>query len=325
MDRPRQAIIRDLTRAATSLRIDWDVRPAFDFIFSLYPDAGSTDEMPPPIARGWPRAARRSSGGPAVIDGALEADLAIHAGVLLLDHPDARSSADVVEVIAAVEAAATWPGACSPSSPADEIGNLIQRAIDGESDALPGLAECLPEWIHKGRLGLLGRPVRVAGPDPGRPSSLAAAVRGDRVARNGDPRARLRRPRARSRATRRRRSRRGNHRRRALPARAGHLPRGPRPSYFSRPYNFLMSVRDMAVFRLPGRGQRPRTRPNDLTPPLSVVRLHRALGDETRLRILKLLSIARPVPDGDRPGCSTCRSRRSSTIWSSSVPRAWSR
>ena len=29
---------------------------------------------------------------------------------------------------------------------------------------------------------------------------------------------------------------------------------------------------------------------DELTPPLSVVRLHRALGDETRLRILKLLA-----------------------------------
>ena len=34
----------------------------------------------------------------------------------------------------------------------------------------------------------------------------------------------------------------------------------------------------------------PSARPTPLTPPLSLVRLHRALGDETRLRILKLLA-----------------------------------
>src|SRR5206468_6963695 len=61
------------------------------------------------------------------------------------------------------------------------------------------------------------------------------------------------------------------------------------PSYFSRPYNFLMSSREWRFFGYPVADSA--LDPSDeLTPPLSVVRLHRALGDETRLRILKLLA-----------------------------------
>ena len=72
------------------------------------------------------------------------------------------------------------------------------------------------------------------------------------------------------------------------------------PSYFSRPYNFLMSGRDWRFFGYPVADSA--LDPSDaLTPPLSVVRLHRALGDETRLRILKLLAGAGPLPDRDRP------------------------
>src|SRR5205085_5681441 len=61
------------------------------------------------------------------------------------------------------------------------------------------------------------------------------------------------------------------------------------PSYFSRPYNFLMSARDWRFFGYPVADSA--LGPADsLTPPLALVRLHRALGDETRLRILKLLA-----------------------------------
>ena len=32
--------VRDMTRGATAFRIEWDVRPAFDFLFSLSGEAG---------------------------------------------------------------------------------------------------------------------------------------------------------------------------------------------------------------------------------------------------------------------------------------------
>ena len=43
--RPRP-VVRDLSRGPASFRIDWDVRPAFDFVFSLWDDAGETDDLP---------------------------------------------------------------------------------------------------------------------------------------------------------------------------------------------------------------------------------------------------------------------------------------
>jgi len=61
------------------------------------------------------------------------------------------------------------------------------------------------------------------------------------------------------------------------------------PSYFSRPYNFLMNAADWRLFGYPVSDDALEA--NDpLSAPQSVVRLHRALGDETRLRILKLLA-----------------------------------
>ena len=61
------------------------------------------------------------------------------------------------------------------------------------------------------------------------------------------------------------------------------------PSYFSRPYNFLMSASDFRLFGYPVSDEALEA-VDPLAAPQSVVRLHRALGDETRLQILKLLA-----------------------------------
>ena len=61
------------------------------------------------------------------------------------------------------------------------------------------------------------------------------------------------------------------------------------PSYFTRPYNFLFSGPDWRFFGYPI-ADAALDGVDPLAPPLALVRLHRALGDETRLRILKLLA-----------------------------------
>lgn len=61
------------------------------------------------------------------------------------------------------------------------------------------------------------------------------------------------------------------------------------PSYFSRPYNFLLAGPDWRFFGYPVSDDALEA-DDRLAPPPAVVRLHRALGDETRLRILKLLA-----------------------------------
>ena len=60
------------------------------------------------------------------------------------------------------------------------------------------------------------------------------------------------------------------------------------PSYLARPYNFTFAGGDWRIFVYPVADAA--LEPNDpLAPPVGVLRLHRALGDETRLRILRLL------------------------------------
>jgi DNA-binding transcriptional ArsR family regulator len=60
------------------------------------------------------------------------------------------------------------------------------------------------------------------------------------------------------------------------------------PSYLVRPYNFTFSGPDWRLFIYPVADSA--LEPHDpLAPPAGVLRLHRALGDDTRLRILRLL------------------------------------
>ena len=62
------------------------------------------------------------------------------------------------------------------------------------------------------------------------------------------------------------------------------------PSLFSRPYNYLLGGNGWRLFGYPILDAAL----DDADPtaaPLAVVRLHRALGDDTRLRILRLLSL----------------------------------
>jgi DNA-binding transcriptional ArsR family regulator len=60
------------------------------------------------------------------------------------------------------------------------------------------------------------------------------------------------------------------------------------PSYLVRPYNFTFSGPDWRLFIYPVADAS--LEPLDpLAPPPGVLRLHRALGDDTRLRILRLL------------------------------------
>jgi DNA-binding transcriptional ArsR family regulator len=61
------------------------------------------------------------------------------------------------------------------------------------------------------------------------------------------------------------------------------------PSYFARPYNFVLAGDDWRMFGYPIADE-ALDEGDPLAPPAAVVRLHRALGDETRLRILRLLA-----------------------------------
>jgi DNA-binding transcriptional ArsR family regulator len=289
-DRPQRAIVRDLTRTGASYRIDWDVRSAYDFIFSLSGDAGSTDDLPP-ADRAWLVETRKSleSDVQVAIESLFESELAIHAGVLLVDQPDVRTSADVVGLVESTEPMDLVGALFAEDGHDPDLASLIHRAIDGDATALPALTEKLPEYNRHGRIELLQDPAAAkdrilavlrAWQAPF--SLIETRVRGI-LERDYDERA--------------------ADRERLAPADLIETTTGgvrylPEPgitrvilgpSYFSRPYNFLMSARDWRFFGYPVADSA--LGPSDaLTPPLSLVRLHRALGDETRLRILKLLA-----------------------------------
>jgi DNA-binding transcriptional ArsR family regulator len=290
MDVAPRAIVRDLTRGGTSFRIDWDVRTAFDFIFSLSGDAGSTDDLPA-TDRTWLRETREGlpSDVQEGIKALFESELAIHAGVLLVDQPDVRTAADVVALVEGLSPAEVIGSLFADEGRDPEVDRLIERAIAGDASTADELAVRLPDYHKKGRLELLRDPAGVH-------ARIVAVLKAWQVPfstiesrvlaileRDYDERA--------------------DDRERLAPGDliekttggVRYLPEPGisrvilAPSYFSRPYNFLMSARDWRLFGYPVADSA--LGPSDaLTPPLSVVRLHRALGDETRLRILKLLA-----------------------------------
>ncbi len=289
-DLPQRAIVRDLTRTGASYRIDWDVRTAYDFIFSLSGDAGSTDDLPAPD-RAWLVDTRKAlpDDVQAGISDLFESELAIHAGVLLVDQPDVRTAADVVALVDATGPAELAAALFSDNSHDAELNQVVDRAIAGDATALPILAEKLPDWNRKGRIELLRDPALAK-------DRILAVLRAWQV-----PFAEIE-DRVRS-IIERDYDERAADRERLAPAELIETTTGgvrylPEPgisrvvlgpSYFSRPYNFLMSARDWRFFGYPVADSA--LGPSDaLTPPLSLVRLHRALGDETRLRILKLLA-----------------------------------
>jgi DNA-binding transcriptional ArsR family regulator len=57
------------------------------------------------------------------------------------------------------------------------------------------------------------------------------------------------------------------------------------PSFYFRPYNLITAYADTRVFIYP-----IQTQAGDGAPPVELVRLYKALGDETRLRMLRLLA-----------------------------------
>src|SRR6188508_770028 len=90
--RPRP-VVRDLSRGPASFRIDWDVRPAFDFVFSLWDDAGDL----PAADRAW--LAEHKGAMPADVAAKFkplfESGICMHVAVLAVDKPEIRTANDL--------------------------------------------------------------------------------------------------------------------------------------------------------------------------------------------------------------------------------------
>jgi DNA-binding transcriptional ArsR family regulator len=290
LDEAHRPVVRDLGRGRSSFTIEWDVRTAFDFVFSLSGDAGSTDDLPAEDRR-WLAEAKASlpADARAGLTDLFESELCINAGVHLIDRPDVRTSSQFVELIASTEPREVIRPILEDHHDDPEVDELVGRAIDGDASVLDALEKALPEWNRAGRMAILRDPLAARD----RIVALLAEWQkrfvevedriGEILVRDFDGRAEDRGALA---ATD------------LIEATTGGIRWLPEPgvrrailgpSYFSRPYNFLMSGGDWRFFGYPA-ADSALDPADSLAAPQSVVRLHRALGDPTRLKILKLLA-----------------------------------
>jgi DNA-binding transcriptional ArsR family regulator len=286
---PRPAV-RDLSRGPASFRIDWDVRPAFDFVFSLWDDAGETDDLPAED-REW--LAKHKTGMPAEVAAKFkrlfESGICVHVAVIAVDRPEIRTAKDLVAAVAEAPYRDVIRGIFDEGASEPQLAGLVDRAMDGDGEALAAIAEIVPDYKREPRLDVLREPERSVGElvdvlthwaDVFTPIEPRIT---DILHRDYDLRATDRETLAPvdliERTT-------GGIR--WLPE-AGVRRVVLAPSYFSRPYNFLMNSADWRLFGYPVSDDALEAS-DPLAAPQAVVRLHRALGDETRLRILKLLA-----------------------------------
>ncbi len=289
---PHAPRVRDFSRPrGAGVAIEWDVRTLYDFVFSLSSEAGGTDDLPAPD-RVWLEAARATLAreqGDAVEMYA--SDMCVVLAGLAVDRPAIRTAADLVALVAD-----TNPGAMLRTIFADDLRNpdtsdVAARAIAGDAQAQAALVDSVARGHDERRSSLtqlLADPTAMANRARGVLETwlprfqeieprVARIIRRDVDARAGDA-ASLTSSELIERTT-------GGIRwlsepgiRRVILA----------PSYFSRPYNFLLGGDGWRLFGYPV-ADTALDPADPMAPPQSVVRLHRALGDETRLRILRLL------------------------------------
>jgi DNA-binding transcriptional ArsR family regulator len=288
--RPRPAI-RDLT-GRRAYAVEWDVRTAYDFVLSLSDDAGSTDDLPA-ADREWltnAKAGLRADVGDAVDLYATE--FCIVLAVLAVDHPEVKDAVSFVRMIDATDDETILRTMFLGDRDATQRA-LVERALAGDEAAIDELVARESEHRYQPDRQALEALYRdpASGVEPARAVLRAWLPRFAEVeARVATMIERDHRDRAADRA--------------ALPpvelvekttggirwlAESGVRRVILAPSYFARPYNFVLSGEGWQMFAYPI-ADTALDATDPLAPPQSVVRLHRALGDDTRLRILKLLA-----------------------------------
>jgi DNA-binding transcriptional ArsR family regulator len=286
--------VRDFRGSTASYRIEWDVRTLYDFIFSLSDDAGATEDMPAADRR-WLAEARTALPDPVQADRAalLASEVCIQIAETIVEFPDITTPAEFVAALRAMEPRAAVRTLASDLFQDAASAALADRAIDGDRDAIDRVIEATPEYhrlattdILRDPFGLVDRLIGVLDawqrPFAEIEPRLRAMLERDVEARSED--ARTLAP--------------GD----LIERTTGGLRFLPEPgvrrvilapSYFARPYNFLFSKDDWRLYGYPI-ADSALDSGDPLEPPPAVIRLHRALGDPSRLRVLRLLA------DGDR-------------------------
>ena len=284
-----RAPVRDFTASAPAFAVEWHVRPAFDFLFALSGDSGSTDDLPA-ADRDWLVGALKALPAPsrAFVENEHRRGSLVHLAGFLVDRTDVRHAADVVPAMRAA-----GPGPVFANlffDPAGDAGE-VDRALAGDPEAAKAIVarmqhakgkkssfvsevladpagqlevvlDVLSTWAHafaavEDRVGaILQRDYDLRAADRASLGPIELVERttnGIRV--ESDPTVE-----------------------RVILA----------PSYFARPFNYLLGGAGWRLAGYPVADDALELDP--LSPPSAVLRLHRALGDATRLRILKLLA-----------------------------------
>ena len=291
---PRQALVRDMTAGGTAgstePEVVLDARPAIDFLVSLMldtePELLATD-------RAWLDESRGS------LSATLKRDLARVCGSeqtgkgvgcaifpLVVEATETRTAADVVALASRTAAGDLLRAFCDSDEMRPTL-DLASRVLAGEETIRDEALAACPEVARAGIGRLLDDP-----------AGEVRALR--RILRAWAERFRTIEARIAAMEQRDVESRRADLERLPLVEVVERLTGGVRwvpdpgtrrlvlsPSYFARPYNYVFGGRDWHMFAYPlaeaALGER-----GDAVPAASL-RLFKALGDESRLRILRLL------------------------------------
>jgi DNA-binding transcriptional ArsR family regulator len=284
-------VVRDLSGIEASYQVDFDARTAYDFVISLTIGTGEDSDLLPEDVR-WLKQSRAALG---VEESDLEScfggkSKGVFHGLAaaVVELPELRDAASVVAYFEHASVSQITRHVLSEAVRDETSQGLVDRIVGGDADAIAELEPRLPEYSRDELVEYLRDP---APPIERMRSALAGWLPlyqqvEDRVERILE----------RDVATRR--VERATLDPGALIERTTGglrwLPDGQvrrvvmAPSYFSRPYNYIFQGTTWRVFCYPV-ADTALGSADPVTPPQSMVRLFRALGDPTRLRILKLL------------------------------------
>ena len=279
-----RAMVRDVG-AGSTLPARFDVRTAYDFAISLAQEVGEHDELPSEDRR-WLERARAAL--PERVRPAVDSELAIFGSGLIVDRPEITDATSFVDLLQATTGREFVSAVLADQlrDPAREAE--IAAALDGDRTAIDAVLASWPEHKHGWLSRILVEPDALVG-------EVADLMRAWLpLYQEIEPRVRT--------IIERDVALRAGDRKRLNPADlVERTTNGIRwlsepgvrrvvlaPSYLARPYNFTFAGAEWRIFVYPVADAA--LEPNDpLAPPVGVLRLHRALGDETRLRILRLL------------------------------------
>ena len=268
--------------------IELDPRTAYDFLMSACNDCGEAEDLLPED-RAWLAQGRvaivAEIGGTDTARSCV--NFATEVGRLLVDRPDVKTARQVVELVDGLDDDALARALMGELLENQDVGEMAGRALAGDTVAYAALGDQLRQW--KGHAVL-----------PGALDDIAPTVRA--VLHAWLPRfepveAKVERilqcdvsSRSKAEASRDPMGfiEKATNGIRIVPNSTTHRVLLA-PSYFGRPYNSVTRVGDTTLVCYPiadsALGAAART-----VPPAATVRLYRALGDETRLQILHLLS-----------------------------------